>query len=465
MHKVRTVVAQSFRHSCKIRRSINDESNKLNNDRVNETSRASARAEPLHRTDRKREVVAVPSNTATNNSIDKEILSEEEHSFKFLRWGVDSLYLSYQGNLNEDVEETLKALKLQAQSGDVEQQALAQYVIGDHIFEVKDKGKSVFPYVLQDNAFMIQLSRPNKFTPMAYIKVSSEYLTYKTPEDVEEHLRAILEQLGTLESSANVSRIDLFLDCATDYPMDTWEREAWVTRASAISHYSVDQHFTGWAIGQGSQISARLYDKTREIQKSGKGYLFPLWKAQGWDMQTPVWRLEFQYKREFLDQKAVVSLSETLKHLNGLWSYATTEWLKLTLPNKDDKTRSRWPVHPIWQVFSSVDWELKGGPLKSRFSNQRIPKNRAILGRATSSFITWMTSNDYRDYDRAIAAFMFDLETHIESEASDHGYSIEHFVDLKVGVKARQFNTMENKPADKATISDADQYRMQSDGE
>lgn len=38
-----------------------------------------------------REAVAVPSNTATNNSINQD-------KVKFLRWGIDSLYLSYQGN-------------------------------------------------------------------------------------------------------------------------------------------------------------------------------------------------------------------------------------------------------------------------------------------------------------------------------------------------------------------------------
>ncbi len=60
------------------------------------------------------------------------------------------------------------------------------------------------------------------------------------------------------------------------------------------------------------------------------------------------WRLEFEIKREVLTQKGLAKLSEVMYHLNGLWDYATTEWLRLTLPNADDKTRSRWPIHPLW---------------------------------------------------------------------------------------------------------------------
>ena len=67
----------------------------------------------------------------------------------------------------------------------------------------------MFAYVLEDNAFRIQLSRPNKSVPMAYVKVSSEYLTYKTPADAEKSIHNILTELGVLQSTANVSRIDL----------------------------------------------------------------------------------------------------------------------------------------------------------------------------------------------------------------------------------------------------------------
>ena len=62
--------------------------------------------------------------------------------FKLLRFGIDSLYLSYQGELFPEVKERLVKLKQLAQHPEADQQAQAQYAIAGHIFEVKDKGSS-----------------------------------------------------------------------------------------------------------------------------------------------------------------------------------------------------------------------------------------------------------------------------------------------------------------------------------
>jgi len=57
-----------------------------------------------------RESVAVLTNTAINNC--NQVFS----GVKFLRCGIDSLYLSYQGELSSEVGTKLKALKAIAQS-------------------------------------------------------------------------------------------------------------------------------------------------------------------------------------------------------------------------------------------------------------------------------------------------------------------------------------------------------------
>ena len=45
--------------------------------------------------------------------------------------------------------------------------------------------------------------------------------------------------------------------------MDSWHRSAWVTRAVEIHSYAKDQQFTGWTVGMGGVVAARLYDKTK----------------------------------------------------------------------------------------------------------------------------------------------------------------------------------------------------------
>ena len=226
------------------------------------TSLASARTAPLAQAGGGQEAAeslasgAPPSNTAPYNCNDY---------FKALRWGVDSLYLSYPGELSREVDSQLKALKELAKSSDPAEVAKAQLAVGGHIFEVKEKGASLFPYILEDGAFRIQLSRPGHKAPMAYVKVSAKYLAHVGPVEAEKHLYAVLSELGEIKESANVSRIDLFVDFQSSVDMESWDRHAWVTRASSINAYSVSGQFSGWTIGMGGIISARLYNKLLEV--------------------------------------------------------------------------------------------------------------------------------------------------------------------------------------------------------
>lgn len=403
----------------------------------------------------------LPSNTVPNNC--------NSEYFKLLRFGVDSLYLSYPGELLPVVDDKLKELKQIAQSPEPFEQVKAQYPINGHIFEVKDKGARLFPYILEDNAFRIQLAR-SQSVPLAYVKISSEYLTHAGAVVAEKALEAILNQFGVVHESANVSRIDLFVDFVSSENMESWNRHSWVTRASAINAYSIERAFSGWVIGAGGVISCRLYDKTLEIEKqSKKFYLHELWKKAGWNGKDKVWRLEFQLNREVLTQKGLGKLTEVLDNLNGIWSYATTEWLRLTLPNGDDQTRSRWPIHPLWGYLSSIDWETNGGPLSSRFSAARVPGNDWLCKIGLSTLISLMACKGIKDFDSGIRAFKDALYVYHERKSFYLGLTFDDYIQEKVTIKARQFNTILNRSIEaeeQASIDkDVAEYRKQSDGE
>ena len=136
---------------------------------------------------------APPSNTAPHNS-----KNTSPDGFRLLRRAVDSLYLSYPGDLHPGVLARLTELKDKAQSPDPVVQSKAQFVAGSHIFEVKDKGAGRFPFVLDDNAYRIQFSRPGKKLPMAYVKVSAEYLAFQGPVAIQEELKVLLSEFGLI---------------------------------------------------------------------------------------------------------------------------------------------------------------------------------------------------------------------------------------------------------------------------
>lgn len=407
-----------------------------------------------------------PQGTPPSNTVPYNCNNEY---FKLLRFGVDSLYLSYQGELFPEVKERLARLKQLAQHPEADQQAQAQYAIAGHIFEVKDKGSSIFPFVIEDGAFRISLSRTSKKTPMAFVKLSSRYLCSITPIEAETHLRRILGELGILSDYAHVSRIDLCADFVSNENMESWGREAWITRGKKIDAHAVNEKFTGWSIGLGGKISCRLYNKLIEIHTSGRTDLVPLWKETGWQEDEPVWRVEFQLMRDVLAEHGLISLDSVLANLNGLWSYASTEWLRLTLPNTDDQTRSRWPIHPLWGYISSIDWETNLNTLYRSFKATRLPEDKRILALGISSMASYMAKHAITDFDEGLDRYLLALHQHLQTSGEFIGLSAEDMILEKVRLRGKEFNTILNiNEAEQKCLEverAAKNYRKASEGE
>ena len=378
---------------------------------------------------------AVPSNTAPDNSISP---------VQPLRWGVDSLYLSYPGQVSPSAKAELAELKKLAQQLPHEA-AKAQYAFDGHVFQVSDKGTGLFAFRLIDGAFDIKLSTAKGDTvPMAYVQVRSRYLAHQDPLAIENHLRSVLRCFGEPQTP-KVSRIDLFFDFASTVDMEGWQREAWVTRASAIQQFAEDSTFTGWAIGAGAALMARLYLKSLECRKSGKDYLLDLWKRSGWDGETPVWRLEFEFRREVLAQLKLSSLPEALDNLDGLWGYASTDWLKLCQVNPADRTRSRWPVHPLWLALASVDWRSKGGPLTRQFKPSTVPSDNWFASHALSLLASLASVKGLGSIDAAVDQLAHLAETALGDRQTRIGASPDELFTEAVAICNRKYSVRLNK--------------------
>ena len=378
---------------------------------------------------------ATPSNTATDNS---------NFHYKPLRWGIDSLYLSYPGELSVERLDELQRLKKLAQGPDHEA-AKAQILLDGHVFEVKDKSTGMFAFTLVDDAYMIRLSAgKSKKLPMAFVQIGSRYLAHKSPQATESELRAILRSLGAI-SPPKVSRVDLYIDFASTVNMEEWNREAWVTKARAVNQYADGKDFTGWTIG-GGDIMCRLYNKLIELKKSGKEYLLDLWVKAGWLGIEPVWRLEFEFKREVLQQLGLDDLPSVMDSLAGLWSYATNDWLRLCLPNDDDKTRSRWPAHPLWQLLSSVDWAQDGGPMLRTYRPVRAPSLEWLGVRLAALIASLAAVLEIVDFDEAVDEAMNHAFAALSNQNGLSGISTEQFFQEKVEALTREYNLRMNPP-------------------
>lgn len=179
-----------------------------------------------------------------------------------------------------------------------------------------------------------------------------------------------------------------------------------------------------------------------------------IWWERGWDRKSQVWRLEFQIKRSVLVQLGVSSFDDLLGTLNTLWEYATQNWLRLVLPGKD-KTKARWPNHPLWADLQKADFGRGNQPLLKRCRFTREPGEQYLFINGLAAITSYMAIKNIETFEEAAPIFLADAKDYHHWRSAMTGESIEGFCWRHASLKARKYNTKFGK--DK--VDSADDYR------
>lgn len=364
--------------------------------------------------------------------------------FKEFYKGIDSLYVSFRGVLKDEIKGQLESRKWLAQSGDVKDQCLAYIDIDGHSFEVKDKGKGSYAYVLVDGWFNIQItaSVSRKF-PEIYVQLSSDILHCFGLSVAMDLLRGTIKQFVREIESESISRADFFVDFGADINFELVKKREWVTRADDIDSHWRGKYFTGWSIGPGGVIYARIYDKTIEIMKSGKEYFKDIWARQNWTEGETVWRLEYQLKRDFLNQMSINSISDLMSMSNDVWKYCTHDWLRLAVESPSEENRSRWNTNPVWQFIQQVtfgDGTYTG--ILRHVDKSRVPSDKTLYLNGLGYLTAFAAREGYADVAKAIPEFMKKSHNFLHRYVASgkkyrDGYD---YLDIKINLKKKRYN-------------------------
>lgn len=373
---------------------------------------------------------APPSNTAPANSI--------SDGLGILRAGVDSLYLSFSGSIHPHIEKRLIELKERAQSDSLAEKSQAIFEIQDSQFEVLPRGAARFPYILSDGMYNIRLSsRESEKMPLAAVQIRSQGLTKSGAEEPVHYLESLLREMGQVQA-IKVSRIDLCCDFTSDVAFGVVSDLAWVSRSNKRNWYTEGGVFTGFVFGQGSPMSARLYDKTLQIKKSKQDYLRDLWWMLGWDREKTVWRLEFQIKRPVLVELGLSSFEDVQSSLGSLWNYATSNWLRLVCPGKD-QTKSRWPNHPLWDDLQRAEFSTDDHVPLSRQFFRREPLDSYFFINGLAAITSYMATKGIKTFREAGPQFLSDAELFHAHRSLMTGEDIEGYCQPRAALKARDY--------------------------
>jgi hypothetical protein len=405
---------------------------------------------------------APPSNTAPYNC-------NWTDDYVFLRAGIDTLQLSYRGELYDETRVKLDQFKRIAQSENASERTYAQFEIQGRAFSVLPRGSGLFRYVLTDPWFRISLSDGAGSLPVAFVQIGSEVLTKVGARRAQAVLGGVLSEILSVSEGPSISRIDCCVDFSTSQDMESFNRRDWVTRAKRISQYAELDKFTGWSIGLRGSIAARLYDKTEEIQVSDKSYFLDLWNECGWNGKSPVWRLEFQVKRAALKEFGDSQYEDVKALCAGLWPYLSQSWLRLAIPSTNDTTRSRWPTHPLWELLQAADFGIPDIPTMQRMPLKGTPSYDWMFRTGASGLLTFMAISHIDDLEEGVFAFVAAYLDHLDEFSGARGSLSEDHIDTKLRAIRRRYNIAINErpdyQRDPVTESLARHYRKGKDDE
>jgi hypothetical protein len=290
-------------------------------------------------------------------------------------------------------------------------------------------GQGQWPWMLKSKDVTLYISG-GQWNGIASVRLSSGYLwgCSKLLQAIEA-VQVLLDELFGEEMWLQLSLVDLCVDVVDWQDIDQLDCfENFITRArkrtsygqaewgheGGVEEYSCSRQHTGFAFGKDkkgrSSLSCRIYDKTREIEQSGKAWVYDLWHAHGWSEDDgTVWRVEVSFKRDVLhelfheetDAWGVEDAYVLPDVLPLLWAYAVGQvnggpdglpdgWIRCAVSN-GDKNRSRWPTHPAWKEVqlafaqSVAIPEQFGRIIRKRHEERSIEKGiEAVIGYITS---------------------------------------------------------------------------------
>lgn len=261
---------------------------------------------------------------------------------RVLRVSVDTLEVSFVGELAEGLDAELDALKAEAQEQDC-----AQRLRASNLFvEPKAFGRWRWRLSCRDFAIVLSPTSPSRGAmPSAQIRLSAFALSTRSTDGVLSDAVDAVRSFGDY-CEHGVSRIDVCADLQGWVPTQT-EMLGMACPASYRAIHLSGQQPQTFQYGKG-EVLVRVYDKTAELDHSGKTWMPEVWReCEGYDSSLPVMRVEAQLRSKAVKELGHRTATQAIAHAGEILDWTLREWCQLRVPNGDKKV-TRWPEHPVW---------------------------------------------------------------------------------------------------------------------
>ncbi len=300
---------------------------------------------------------------------------------------------NYESSLRPHLD-IFKKFKDEAQEIGVEKTLLLNNVA----LTVHRTGKRFYPYRLSCDDFIIFFAdKELKTNPPVFVHFLSGYIWSFGLAGAYKNFAGWFETLTDSYYRNQVSRVDICAD-SDSVVFKQIDTKGVITRARkkedcfVSGEHTNGRRFSGFRVGIGGPLLARIYNKTMEIQKSGKDWFKQIWREHGWNEEKDVWRVEFQLRREVLKEFSINTIEDLLEKEEGLWAYLTHEWFTIRQPSRDNV--SRWKIKRKWNVIQKAGMDYEASPLTRELVKQGSLKQLLDQGRGILLSIAAIGNHD-----------------------------------------------------------------------
>lgn len=320
--------------------------------------------------------------------------------------GVDSLYLSGQCELSSGLLDALELGRADAQ----EAGSPSPFSFGGYDWQLKGHALHKYRFWLDHPIVSLGIT-PSETLPPLYAQFRSEAIHSLGASGAVQWLTTALSNEG-LPGDFTVSRVDLHADWQ-HWALTGDLRHRFVCRSRDLTTYEDSLDLTGFSFGnrKTGTMTARIYDKTREIEGNGHDWWYEIW-GSAFDKELPVLRIEFEFARTALHELLLASPENTLASVDRLWAYGTQDWLTYRVPSAHS-SHDRWPIAPEWEQVQRATLAGNALPMERITQGRKAGELRRLmpgLNGYVAGFASWTDNDTIEDACAALPEHLHQYE-------------------------------------------------------
>jgi hypothetical protein len=329
-------------------------------------------------------VGANPDNMAPTNAIDGK---ECESKVQVLSFGMDTLHISLHGELSDNLLILSEVAKEDAQDSPTREDLspLPPFLGHNLMMQSKGgKGMGGYEFLARSDDLIVKWKRPNGFKVAPMVVEFSSLLLWRLGGGGWNAVDAVLAWVREIDWAREVVPttgevlpgrcevcVSIVHQCADMQgwvpelgdlggivkradTLDVWNDDGKKYEEEGISYRLAKGDKLGTvAAGRSNRLRASVYDKTKELKKSGKDWFRDVWaQADAYCDDLPVWRVEFQYGRELLHKYRIETLEDLRLHQDQLFRYGLAWFSWRERQASDLEHPQRWPRIPAWVALN-----------------------------------------------------------------------------------------------------------------